>query len=644
MKDCSSIQECFLDAFDDALPYTAKARLLEHLQLCAICRAEYHSLARLHADLKTLGEARYVRHAVHLTPSVMNALAEHLRRQTLPEDEITAEWVEHSEVLARLEHDLVKVGEAWRDTVPRVDLRPALMSLIGRAAESKAESDPDTSRDGDFAADENEPGFVELEQDLLSLGEAYRRSAHVIDITDGVVSRIPRRSPTRKKKGVVVPFPQERVRPTSAGKEQRRRNRWFSTLMGMAGVVAAMLVGVLAYVQWLRPQETSFQVAQEQFRAAAPPRVDLGTTGMRSDATEGEPTVSPSESGPSEATSLTEESAPPSDVPSHTDTSSSVRLAKQDVPLADVIEARKKMLTSEEAAAKLARWASLTPEEARALLRRPNLPVDVIMGAAQFLPPLEAASYLRQAARLNPNMPEVHYALAKALLDAGEYGGAAREIAELRRLDPTNGLADYLEATLYSQRGDWANAIDRLASAAEADLLTPYTLSFANYRASTLAAAGMNSSSAQALAAFTAGSREFDAFSQTASALRDQAAAFQAQGDYESAQALLMALAQLGFVITDSASFLNEQVAGLNAAQAALEALTQLFELFPTDELAVSLRQLTRTLVTGLEQLNAALSAFDNTLQGLDLNATNDIVSQILQGGDRPPASSQPAP
>jgi VWFA-related protein len=93
--------------------------------------------------------------------------------------------------------------------------------------------------------------------------------------------------------------------------------------------------------------------------------------------------------------------------------------------------------------------------------------LDRAISLARDGKPAEAIALMREALRLNPEMPAARYHLAAALRDTGDFAGAEAELREALRRSPNLGPAHNFLGILLFKRGDAAGAAAELRASVQ---------------------------------------------------------------------------------------------------------------------------------------------------------------------------------
>ena len=312
------------------------------------------------------------------------------------------------------------------------------------------------------------------------------------------------------------------------------------------------------------------------------------------------------------------------------------RRARYESPtLQSVLNAqRRAMMNNAEALLSLAEWAQLSEEEARALLETLDWTTDAVLGAAQFLPPEEAVAVLQAAIAANPEDPYLRYALARNLQELDQLDAGREQLAAWSQLDPENGLPQYMDANLLFQQGRAEEALAMLSAANAQNLASVYTSESALHHRDALIGNGMDPEVASLIAASYAGTNEYASLVSLSEQLLAYGKQYQALGDFASAEAIYLAVQQMGVQLDQNAIYANVRLAGTDVQMDAVNALMGLYQIFETPEA----RYLLQTAYTGLtHSLGEITNVFTDYAQ-LFAELTEDqiyaLTQQILREGD----------
>ena len=266
--------------------------------------------------------------------------------------------------------------------------------------------------------------------------------------------------------------------------------------------------------------------------------------------------------------------------------------------LADAIGQRRKIED-------FTKWANLTADEARALLKRGGLSADAIASISQFLPAEEAAGYLRDAVKQSPNDPYLRMALAKTLAGLPNGGTEAlTQLAAWNKQDSKNSLNQFMEAQVRFKQGDNEGALNALTRGSALSSASAYSIQAAHGQELMLAAAGMSSDAARYTAASNIGGQEYSDINNLSRSLLQYGNYYQSTGDLETAQQVYQAVQQMGVQLVESAAVANEQLAGYDTQLQALEALRQVYEILADAQNLQALESAYSGVLDGLSQLS----------------------------------------
>lgn len=227
---------------------------------------------------------------------------------------------------------------------------------------------------------------------------------------------------------------------------------------------------------------------------------------------------------------------------------------------------------------KIRQWATITAEQARAIIVSKQQMPEAVVGASAALAPAESEAALLTAVGHMPADPAVRFALAKAYYAQPSAGGAAQAtLGDLQSLDAGNALPYYLEAKLLLDSGDVEGALNLLAQARNLHRASAYALRSAQFQEQALRATGMAADSARLLTAMTAGVDQYDFLCQLGEDLLQYGNYFEESGETQVAEELYQSVQRLGQQLNSGAEFLPEQIAGLDVERQAVTSLENLY-------------------------------------------------------------------
>jgi hypothetical protein len=321
-------------------------------------------------------------------------------------------------------------------------------------------------------------------------------------------------------------------------------------------------------------------------------------------------------------------------------TPSAPQPAKQPKPkgltLQDAINARKlAMLDDADSLSKLAQWASLTPDEARDLLKQSGLSSEAVIGATQFLPANEAAAVLRAAMANNPDDPYLNYALAKAYgSDPDHAADSTAALAAWSAKDQTNSMPQFMLARAEFAQGNNEAALDTLTQASAQTTANDYAVRSASQQKEALIASGMDADTATYLAATLAGNQQYESLTQMGRDLIQQGKYYESVGDMDTAQQIYQSVQQMGAQLVTGASLSTEKLAGYQIQLDAVDAFKQIYTVLAQPDSIQLLEGAYQGIKEGVSQTLDFVSDLGAYLLALPSASAVNIAGQILQGGD----------
>lgn len=449
--------------------------------------------------------------------------------------------------------------------------------------------------------------------DLEHLGSTWAKHVPAVDVVNQVLAEIM----ALKKKPVITPLPERRV-PTWAGAFQ-----W-------AGLASAAVLAILFAVTYRgkAPSDTGLAASrppavskpgQSQSREPRTPRADRPATRQQERRLEQMMAKLP-----------VRQQDEPSGTRTSFDHADSAMLT-----LGDILNTFKTAPSKDEAFARLSEMASLTEEQARAILASDTASFGAKQAAAAALPKDEAAAQLLalidemkgSTDNSDANKNALQYALAQASGDWSDF-------------DPGNALPLYPQAVgmlqvAVSENTDPRAGLDLLAQAAERPLATAYSLDAAITGEEALIAAGVAPDVAAVVESATIGADSYDDLTQIADELLSIGLAFAAQGDYETARLIYEAAFTLGSQLGGSTTSAREQLAGFDIQRLAIDLLQEVYASSGTEADLARLTEQATALLASMENVAGYLDAVDSSLFGpITPESLREIAAAILQYGD----------
>lgn len=441
-------------------------------------------------------------------------------------------------------------------------------------------------------------GVAVLVRDLESYGDAMVASLPEIDVVDAVTSRVAAMEPGDMK---MVPF-------ATVEKPRPRMGAWAAAAAIAAALIAAVWLGMRESDQpppqdLARPLTSHDDSPLQEVESPHIARVDTVEAGAPA-TPGGEP-------------------AAPQMPPTAPDADELSMLAKHDITADAIIEQRQAAARNDEEARNvLARWAALSPENARSVLADTDVSTDAIVGAALSLGGADAAPYLQDAVARNPEDPYLNLELAKATGDPTK-----------PELDEENALGWYVYARqmLSSDPPNLSEALKALETAKSYTKAHAYTLEAAQYHEQALIASGMSEDAARLAAAFTSGPSEYNEMVALGNDLLSYAQYFQELGDSDAALIITESVQRFGEQLDVGALFSHERFAGLELQDTALNFLETMYG----GERTESLVQNMEAVAAGFNRLVSFIGNFNSFLtQSLPNDLWRFVADIILQQGD----------
>lgn len=303
-----------------------------------------------------------------------------------------------------------------------------------------------------------------------------------------------------------------------------------------------------------------------------------------------------------------------------------------------IVAARREVASGGTGMDKLRQWATLKKDRALELALAPDATPTIMLAAAETIKGAEAQRLLLTAVGKMPEDPHARLALAESYAEdpAPEKRAEAAHVAEqLRGLDPNNALPYYVEARARLEQGDIEAALQLLAAAESLGQASAYALKAAQTKAEFLIAGGMSEEAANALAAFTGGTEQYEFLCDLGRDLIEYGREFLAANDLATAERIFQAVERLGQQVEAGAAFSQEQMAGLELQAQAIDVLEQLFTLSGDAEDISDLTATTQSVTQRISELSGFFELFNSILLSQEsVEFWNMLAGLILQNGD----------
>lgn len=554
-------------------------------------REEFESLNALAVSLDEMGDAFH--HAAG-TIDITDALHDAIAHMAFEEFSV-AKGSPYDEV----ERGLRAFKKSFDTQVGEVSLVADIMAAVAASRKSDAEV---------------ERPFARVALELNNLGILVNARVPEVELVEPVMEQVAQSHGTA---AAVTPF---RARPAvSEARMVSRRGAFWPAMAGLAAAAAVCLASGWVYFS---AQQGDNPAVPNIARNTTPDSSALNP-GLKPAIDEVKPySVDQDILGPG-ATGVTPGDAPQPRV-------------KEPVTLQDAINARRKDLVSQGNDFQL--LASLTGEEASALLKSMDLSVEAVLGAAQFLSTDEAIAVLRAAIAEHPDDPYLKYALALNLEgDPKATDERMQQLAQLAAADTDNSLPQYMLASEYLAKGDMAQALEALSKGSSYSDASAYTLESAREREAAYAASGLDRDTARFLALSTSGDTEYGNITALRDELLNFGAEYEKAGDYDTAQQIYNAVNQLGKQLYEGASMAVEQEYGLETQQEAILAIQGIAEIFQQPETVALLGDTLGLLASGIVDVTQYISARQQMITNQTTAGQTDwtaFLNHVMNNGD----------
>ncbi|MBN1509245.1 MAG: hypothetical protein JW955_20540 [Sedimentisphaerales bacterium] len=250
--------------------------------------------------------------------------------------------------------------------------------------------------------------------------------------------------------------------------------------------------------------------------------------------------------------------------------------------------------------------------------------------AASLAPDQETAlEYLKEAARLYPDSPAVLSALVSAQIAAGQIDESTLAyVSELKRLDPTNALADCYAGQCQFQTGDIAGALQSLAQAGAKGRFSDDRIAMLMARRDYFLDEGLTDAASLGLSAFTLPLEHLGMIRELGSQSVEQARTLAAAGRMDDALKVAQDVANVGRTVSSSGRFLIHDRVGIALQQAGLTEQRQIYE-------ALGDASQIQEIDAGLQAIQERSAAIDTMAQGFGsvmANMTEEDVAAYVDG------------
>lgn len=628
--NCKTCHGALMAHLEGSLQGEAGERFDAHLSECPACRTDYVAFQDLAGELQSLGDA-YANSVSEidlleavlgdvaalkagaltlpeiavlpdplLIASILGELgdldAARLKRRLENDPELLAEF----KPLLEMDEDLKALAEA--EHVPSVDLVEqvlARLQALGAPPESLAH----------FFA------LRQIERDLEAVGDQWNAQCPAVDLVASVLKAIEAPAPPN-----IVPLrtrrkPEVQAQPAVSP---------FKRLSGLAAALILLTAAFLAFQTWRGATTNAPELRVAENIAPPPPRLAAErrawNTGQGKHA-EAFRALAPLR----QANDATEVATEPE----------AVKESSRPTTLQEVLNAqRDAMMKNADALTRLGNWATLAPDEARALLLDTGLSPEALLGASQFLPASEALAVLERLTEQFPENPYLRYALAKNYGEEGSYGESVGQLAAWSALEPDNAMPHYMEAGVLMRQGYVEEALSALDSGSHFEQASLYPRETALQREQAMLAQGVTPDIARILAATSAARGEYETLTAYAQELLQYGDYYASIGDFATAEQIYKATQQMGALVQQSALFAYEELAGIDSQYQAVIALESLYQLFEQPQNLQILGDTLGGILSSFTQVGAFFSTYANLYANLSAAQITEFAQEVLMNGD----------
>lgn len=306
------------------------------------------------------------------------------------------------------------------------------------------------------------------------------------------------------------------------------------------------------------------------------------------------------------------------------------------ITLADVIATRRAGSADPDAMARFGQWASLSREDALAIVQSPDADVRAVLGAMASVPPSERESYLLMAVGALSESAPARFMLAQnQVAYAADPSEAYAQLEMLAGLDQQNALPYYLQAKLLLDANDVEGALGLLEEARGLPMATAYSLDEALFREQALIASGMDEEAARVLAALTAGDAQHEFLCALSEDLLHYGRFFAEEGEYATAERIYQSVQRFGEQLNQGATLVADELAGLDVQRAAIEGLTELYAVLGSTDGIEALTTQALDLFAGMEGIGDFVQAVEGFIATTsDPDLWSRLATQVLEGGE----------
>ena len=306
------------------------------------------------------------------------------------------------------------------------------------------------------------------------------------------------------------------------------------------------------------------------------------------------------------------------------------------ITLADVIATRRAGSADPDEMARFGRWASLSREDALAIVQSPEADVRAVLGAVASVPPSEQESYLLMAVGALPESAPARFMLAQnQVAHAPDPSQAYAQLETLAGLDQQNALPYYLQAKILLDANDVEGALGLLEEARGLPMATAYSLDEALFREQALVASGMDEEAARVLAAFTAGDAQHEFLCALSEDLLHYGQFFAEEGEYATAERIYQSVQRFGEQLNEGAALAADELAGFDVQRAAIEGLTELYAVLGSTEGIEALTTQALDLFAGMDGIGEFVQAVEGFIATTsDPDLWSRFATRVLEGGE----------
>jgi tetratricopeptide (TPR) repeat protein len=262
-------------------------------------------------------------------------------------------------------------------------------------------------------------------------------------------------------------------------------------------------------------------------------------------------------------------------------------------------------------------------------------PAYWVAAASMAQDPEAALAYLEEAAELYPDSSMAHTSLVEAHITQDRIDESTMaHIEQMRRIDPTNALADCYAAYCQFNNGDIEGALQSLSQASVKDRFADDSIDLLMARQDYFLNEGCSDSVALGLSAFDLPLSHMGMLREIGEHSMAQADVLYAAGQYDDALQIVTEVSKLGGTLSSSGRFIVSDRVGIAMQISAFDQQKQIYEALGDVAKVTEIDSQLQAVQDRSETIDIMVQAFGGVLANMDDQGLADYVNGTILNGE----------